>query len=276
MKLLIKLALSGAVLVLIMIIAFRLHTLLGWGLIIVMAGGMVYASRSSYYTIRGSSAFMADQFEQALAWYRKAYASKPCPEKHQIGYAYLLMRTGESEQAEAVLQKLLGRSANHEIKMQARCNLATAYWLQGKRHESVKELEGVFEQYKNTLVYGNLGYFKLMHVDLNESLEFNLEAYAFNSDDQTILDNCALNYYMLGEMTEAEAMFEKLMSKSPKRAEPYYYYALTLKKLGKKEEAAEQIKQALGKDLSFLTTVTRIEITEAAKELSAENSGSFR
>ena len=45
-----------AVLVLIMIIAFRLHTLLGWGLIIVMAGGMVYASRSSYYTIRGSSA----------------------------------------------------------------------------------------------------------------------------------------------------------------------------------------------------------------------------
>ncbi|MFH5187412.1 tetratricopeptide repeat protein [Paenibacillus sp. TAB 01] len=270
MKLLLKLALTGVVLVLIMIIAFRLHTLLGWGLIIVLIGAMVYTSRSSYYAIRGSSAFAADQFEQALAWYRKAYASKPCPEKHQIGYAYLLMRTGKPEQAEAVLQKLLGRTVNHEIRMQARCNLATAYWLQGKRGESVKELEGVFEQYKNTLVYGNLGYFKLMHGDLNESLAFNLAAYAFNSDDKTILDNCALNYYLLGSMTEAEAMFEKLISKSPKYAEPYYYYALTLNKLGKREEAAEQMKQALGKDLAFLTTVTRVEIAEAAKEMSVE------
>ncbi|WP_282942899.1 tetratricopeptide repeat protein [Paenibacillus sp. RC67] len=270
MKFLIKLALTVAALVLIMIIAFRLHTLLGWGLLIVLAGVMVYASRSSYYATRGSTAFASDQFEQALAWYRKAYASKPCPEKHQIGYAYMLMRTGESEQAEAVLHKLLSRTANHEIRMQARCNLATAFWLQGKRDEGVKELEGVFEHYKNTLIYGNLGYFKLMHGDLNETLEFNLAAYAFNSDDKTIMDNCALNYYMLGKMTEAEAMFEKLMSKSPKRAEPYYYYALTLKKLGKKEEAAEQIKQALSKDLSFLTTVTRIEIAEVAKEMNAE------
>ncbi|WP_079908771.1 lipopolysaccharide assembly protein LapB [Paenibacillus sp. 32352] len=270
MKLLIKVALAVAALILIMIIAFRLHTLLGWGLVIVLAGAMVYVSRSSYYAIRGSSAFAADQFEQALAWYRKAYNSKPCPENHQIGYAYMLMRTGESVQAEAVLQKLLGRTGNHEIKMQASCNLATAYWLQGKRDEAVKELEDVFEQYKNTLIYGNLGYFKLMHGDLRESLEFNLAAYEFNSDDKTILDNCALNYYMLGQMTEAEALFEKLMSKSPKRAEPYYYYALTLKKLGKNEEAAEQMKQALSKDLSFLTTVTRSEIAEAAKEMNVE------
>ncbi|ULL16845.1 hypothetical protein DVH26_21780 [Paenibacillus sp. H1-7] len=270
MKPLIKLALTGAALVLIVFIAFRLYTLLGWGLVIILIGGMVYASRSNYYAIRGSTAFAADQFEQALAWYRKAYASKPCPEKHQVGYAYMLMRTGDPEQAVAVLQKLLSRTANHEIRMQARCNLATAYWLQGKRDDGIKELEGVFEQYKNTLVYGNLGYFKLMHGDLNESLEFNLAAYAFNNDDKTILDNCALNYYMLGQMTEAEAMFEQLISKSPKRAEPYYYYALTLNKLGKKEEAAEQIKLALSKDLSFLTTVTRFEIEEVAKEMDAE------
>lgn len=267
MKLRIKLVLTGVILILIMVIAFRLHTMFGWGLFFVLVGVMLYASRSSYYAIRGSAAFAADQFEQALTWYRKAYVSKPCPEKHQIGYAYMLMRTGSSEQAEAVLQELLGRTSNHEIRMQARCNLATAYWLQGKRDESIKELEGVFEHYKNTLVYGNLGYFKLMHGDLNESLEFNLAAYAFNSDDKTILDNCALNYYMLGNMTEAEVMFEKLMSKSPKRAEPYYYYALTLKKLGKEEEASEQIKLALSKDLSFLTTVTRIEIAEAAAEM---------
>jgi Flp pilus assembly protein TadD len=271
MRLYIKLALAGAALVLIMIIAFRIHTLLGWGLFIVLTGVMLHASRASYYALRGSSAFAADEFEKALAWYRKAYASKPCPEKHQIGYAYMLMRTGDPEQAEVVLQKLLREAKNHDSRMQARCNLATAYWLQEKRDEGVAELEDVFEQYKNTLVYGNLGYFKLMHGDLEEALDFNLEAYTYNSDDKTILDNCALNYFMLGKMTEAEAMFEKLMAKAPKRAEPYYYYALTLKELGKTKEAGDQIKLALSKDLSFLTTITRVQIAQAAADLNAES-----
>lgn len=95
-----------------------------------------------------------------------------------------------------------------------------------------------------------------MHVDLNESLEFNLEAYAFNNDDQTILDNCALNYYMLGKMTEAEAMFEKLMSKSPKRAEPYYYYALTLNKLGKKRRPQNKLSRRLVRIYLFYNSDT--------------------
>jgi tetratricopeptide (TPR) repeat protein len=96
-----------------------------------------------------------------------------------------------------------------------------------------------------------------------------LEAYAYNADDLTILDNVALNYYELGQWTLAEETYQKLMLKSPKFAEPYYYYAQTLKQLGKTGEAIEQINLAATKTLSFVTPLTKEQIEQEVLQLRA-------
>jgi Flp pilus assembly protein TadD len=267
MKALIKPLLIIIALIVVMVAAFRVHILLGFGLILLLLGIMAYTSRASLYALRGTRAFAKDDFAQALVWYRKAYESKPCPDKHRIGYAYLLMRVGDSKQAEQVLKHILKSAKSRDTRVQAECNLATAYWLQGKKDEGIALLAEVFEQYKNTLVYGNLGYFKILHGDLNEALAFNLEAYAYNADDKTIIDNVALTYYLLGRFDQAEEIFKKLMLQPPKYAEPYYYYALTLKQQGKVEEAGEQIRLAQGKDLAFVTPLTREQIEQEAQQL---------
>jgi tetratricopeptide (TPR) repeat protein len=270
MKALVKPLLVIVGLLIVIIIAFKVHILLGFGLILLLIGGAVYTSRSSLYALRGSRAFANGNTEQALVWYKKAYASKPCPDKHQIGYGYLLMRSGDPLQAEHVFLYLLQTSKSRDTRVQTQCNLATAYWLQGKKDEGLALLEEVFEHYKNTLVYGNLGYFKILHGNfLEDALAFNLEAYSYNADDHTILDNVALNYYLLGQTEQAEEMYRKLMHKSPKFAEPYYYYSLTLKQQGKTEAAIEQINLALEKKLSFVTPLTHDQIEQEALQLKA-------
>ncbi|NHN30884.1 tetratricopeptide repeat protein [Paenibacillus agricola] len=270
MKALIKPLLLIIALIIVIIIAFNLHVLAGWGLILVLVGVMLFTSRSSIYALIGSRAFAKGEMQKALVWYKKAFTSKPCPDKHRIGYGYLLMRSGDPVQAEQVLGQLIKATKSRDTRVQAQCNLATAYWLQGKKSEGLILLEQVFEEYKNTLVYGNLGYFKILHGDLNEALAFNLEAYTYNEGDLTILDNLALNYHLLGQADEAQPLFEKLMLKTPKYAEPYYYYSQNLQQQGKREEAIEQINVALKKELSFVTPITRSQIEQEAEELNKE------
>lgn len=269
MKALIKPLLVIVGMIIIVIIVFNVNIWAGFGLVAAILIFAAYTSRASLYALRGSREFAKGETPQALEWYKKAYNSKPCPDKHRIGYGYLLMRTGDAKQAEQVFGPLLKATKSRDTLVQAQCNLATAYWLQGKQDEAVALLTDVLKEYKNTLVYGNLGYFKILHGDPEEAMTFNLEAYAYNGDDLTIMDNVALNYYELGQWTLAEKTYQKLMLKSPKFAEPYYYYAQTLKQLGKTDEAIEQINLAATKTLSFVTPLTKEQIEQDALRLRA-------
>jgi Flp pilus assembly protein TadD len=257
------------ILVAAIIFAFKTHFLLGIALVLLLLGFAIFRARANYYAFRGTNLFSKGEYEQALVWFKKAYDSKPCPEAHQIGYAYILMRTGNAKQAEQILKQLQQTMNNKDNRIRAQCNLATSYWLQGRKEECLVLLEEVFELYKNSLIYGNLGYFKILNGDVEAALAFNLESYAYNSDDKTIIDNLALNYYLLGQIEQAEEIFAQLMPKSPNFADPHYYYALTLKQQGKTEEAIEQIQVALGKDLAFITPITRDEIEHAALQWKA-------
>jgi Flp pilus assembly protein TadD len=248
----------------VMIIAFIKHFLLGIGVILVLIGYFIYRSRASYYALRASNFFAKDDLEQARNWFKKAYDSKPCPENHKVSYGYILLRSGHLEEAESILLHLQQTTKSRDIRIQAECNMATAYWLQGKKEQALAKLEEIYQQYKTSLVYGNYGYFKILNGEAETALAFNLEAYAYNSDDKTIVDNLALNYYLLGQLEGAEEIFQQLMLKSPKYAESYYYYALTLKQLGKIEEAKEQIQSSLGKDLAIITMLTREQIEKEA------------
>jgi Flp pilus assembly protein TadD len=187
MKALINVLSIIIILVTALIFAFKTHYLLGIDLVLLLLGFALFRARANYYALRGAGLFNKGENEQALVWFKKAYDSKPCPEAHQIGYSYILMRTGNAKQAEPILKQIQHTTKSKDNRIQAQSNLATSYWLQGRKEECLSLLEEVFEEYKNSLVYGNLGYFKLLNGDVEAALAFNLEAYAYNSDDKTYL-----------------------------------------------------------------------------------------
>ncbi|MEK8127592.1 tetratricopeptide repeat protein [Paenibacillus filicis] len=263
----VKNLLKIAAVVIVVVLLFKLHWALGTGVVVVSIGVFVFLNRSALYAQRGNMAYMKGDQAKALELLEKANGFKRVVPQHRIGYGFLLMKAGKPEEAERVFQEIQRLSPPREILMQARINLSTAYWLQGRHSESLALMEEVMGEYKNTLAYGNLGYFKVLNGDLEEALVLNQEAYEFNDNDVTILDNLAQNYYLLGRVEEAADMYAKVMDKSPKHAESYYFYALTLQKLGRLEEAREQSEKAISRDLALVTPLTRADLERLEEQL---------
>ncbi|MDR6553320.1 tetratricopeptide repeat protein [Paenibacillus qinlingensis] len=251
----------------VIVMAFRVNWLVGVAAIVVILGYFVYVNRSAFYAQRGNLAYMKGDREQALIWMEKAYLSKAFLPKHQIGYGYLLMKTGDLTKAQQMFEEVLQMTKATDIRIQARLNIATVYWLQNKRDEALQILQELSQEVKNTLVYGNYGYFQILLGNVEEALTYNLEAYAYNDSDLTIMDNLAQNYYMLGRLEEAEEMYTKVMAKTPKHAESYYFYAQTLHKLGRTQEAREQLAIAQEKELALVTPLTKEDIALFASQL---------
>jgi tetratricopeptide (TPR) repeat protein len=263
----VKSILKIIIVIAIIIAGFRASWMLGVAAIVIILGYFVYVNRSAMYAQRGNIAYMKGNREQALIWMEKAYRSKAMLPKHQIGYGYLLMKTGDLDQAEQMFEEVLRTTKVTDARIQARLNIATVYWLQNKRDESLGILQEIAQEVKNTLVYGNYGYFQILHGDLEAALAYNLEAYDYNDNDLTIMDNLAQNYYLLGRLTEADEIYTKVIAKTPKHAESYYFYAQTLQKLGRTQEAREQIAKALEKELALITPLTKADIEQLASKL---------
>ena len=262
-----KSVLKIIVVLIVIVMGFKVNWIVGVAAIVVILGYFVYVNRSAMYAQRGNLAYMKGDREQALVWMEKAYRSKAILPKHQIGYGYLLMKAGDLSKAEHMFEEVLRTTNATDMRMQARLNVATVYWLQNKMDEAFSILQELAQEVKNTLVYGNYGYFQILHGDLEAALTYNLEAYAYNDNDLTIMDNLAQNYYMLGRLDEADEMYTKVIAKTPKHAESYYFYAQTLHKLGRTQEAREQLETALGKELALVTPLTKGDIELFASQL---------
>jgi tetratricopeptide (TPR) repeat protein len=266
---LVKLILKVVAVLVVIVIGFRLHWALGLAMVVLPTAYFVYANRSAIYAQRGNIAYMKGDRERALQLMEKAYNTKPTFPQHQVGYGYLLMKVGEPDKAERVFDEVLRTTKARDVVMQAKLNLATSYWLQGKQDEAYSMMQEMSQEFKNTLVYGNFGYFQLLRGELEEALVYNLEAYAFNDNDLTIMDNLAQTYYLLGRYSEAEEQYGKVIAKTPKHADSYYYYALTLQQQGQPDAAREQIEKAMEKELALVTSLTREELELLAKQLGA-------
>lgn len=267
----IKAALPVVGVIALIYIGFRINFLAGLGIIVLILAWGVFANRSIIYATRANIAFSRGDEQNAIRLMEKAYKAKRAMPDHLAGYAYLLNKTGKVEEAEKLMKELLAKKLPDPMRLQASVSLATSYWLLGKQEEAYQLLQEFYPDMKSTKLYGTLGYYKLLRgEDLEETLAFNLEAYDYNSDDLTIIDNLAQNYYFLGRYEEAREMYEKVMEKNPRNADSYYYYALTLQSLGKLDEAREQISKALDREFALISSLTKDDVERLAKELGAE------
>ncbi len=226
--------------------------------------------KSTYYIIKANRAYAAGNTEGTLNYLGKAYTSGAAKGSVVTTYGYLLLKQGRLDEATKIFEEQLRspKATNNELN-NINSNYALCLWKQGKLDEAISILENTIKTYKNTNIYGSLGYLYNLKGDLEKALRFNLEALDYNATSGVILDNLGQTYYLLDDQRNANEVFSKLMSQSPKFPEAYYDYALVLEKQGDSEKAIEMLKKAQELKPNYLSGVTKADIDNKLSELTS-------
>ena len=260
--------------IIIVVVAFKFNVLLGIAATALIAGYGIYRIIPSYYTMMGNKAFQIGDEKTARIWYKKAYDTGRTKITFKINYAYLLLRLGEADEAEKVLDPIIRvKSLPMAKKYPAKQQRCMVYYKQGRLDEAIEDAQSMMDEgFRTTQLYGMLGYFKLLRNDpVDEVTAFCEEAYEYNSDDKDIKDNLSLCYYKGGKYEEAEKISDALVQSAPTFLEAYYHGAQIALKLGKRDKAKDYLEKIKDCRRSALTTVSEEEIEQLKREVENEN-----
>ena len=203
----------------------------------------------------------------AFKWFDKGYKHGMTAQQ-KVTYAYYLLREGKTEKAEQVYNGMLAFGGlKPEERNYIKSNQAILYVKTGRLTEALEILEEIFPNYKNTNIYGTLGYAYILEGNMEKAEKFCLEAYEFNSDNAVILDNVIQVYTKKGDFETALKYAEELWAKEPTFIEGNYDVAVVFAKSGKLDEAKEALNKALSIEPSFLSNVTHEMINELLQTL---------
>lgn len=254
----------------VIIFLFVNNTLLGVMALVVYVAYALYAVRSTVFSFTGNIAYAKGNVDKALTWFERAFKSGKASPRIITSYAYLLLKSGNISESGKVLNNLLNTKLSQDDKMYAKSNLALVLWKKGELDNAITMLEEVISTYKTSVVYGSLGYLYILKGDMDKALEFNMEAYEYNSSNTVIQDNLGQIYYLLKEYDKAIEIYEKLMQSNPAFPEAYYNYGLVLSKKGEYQKALDMAEKACNYKLSFLSTVSKEEIDSLFESLKKE------
>ncbi|MBQ9757122.1 MAG: hypothetical protein IJW15_01735 [Clostridia bacterium] len=175
-------------------------------------------------------------------------------------YGYLLLRDGQLELARDILTRASLCAKKPPMKKRIKAMLAIAEWKSGDLDTAIEMTEEAMVDFKTTNLYQNLGLMYVLKGDARRALDFNKEAFEYNSDDMIIMDNLAESYALYGDTEKASELYEKLLLKEPHFPEPYYGYGQLLVKKGEKERGLELIEKSLEKKFTFLSVLQKDEV----------------
>ncbi len=220
------------------------------------------------YVIKANLAFQKGNTQEVLDLLGKAYKTGSAKASVVSTYGYMLLKHGRLEEAMSIFTEQFNSSKlsdNEKFDLQA--NYALALWKKGQIDKAISLLEKVIASYKNSNIYGSLGYLYNLSGNLDKALEFNLEAYDYNSTNGIILDNLGETYYLLDELENADKVFKELMALNPKFPEAFYDYALVFEKIGDTEKCIDYLNKAMQYKPNYLSAITAEDIENKLKEL---------
>ena len=234
-----------------------------------MGNIMIFGKLSAQiYVIKANLAFQKGNAQEVLDLLGKAYKTGSAKASVVSTYGYMLLKHGRLEEAMSIFTELFNcskLSATEKFDVQA--NYALALWKKDQLDEAITLLEKVIASYKNTNIYGSLGYLYNLNGNLDKALKFNLEAYDYNNTNGIILDNLAETYFLLGDFENADKVFKELMALNPKFPEAFYDYALVLEKMGDREKCIEYLNKAMQFKPHYLSAITSEDIENKLKEM---------
>lgn len=251
----------------VIVLAWSFNIWFGIAALLLYIAIQFYLSRPMLFNLIGSRKYSLGQTEDALNWFKKAYDTKKASPRIIVSYGYLLLKSAQLEKAEEVLQQILNSKSESGDIAYTKSIYALVLWKKGELDAATDMLLEVIQTYKTTSVYGSLGYLLIMKGDLEKALQFNLEAYDYNSSDKIIQDNLGQNYYLLGMYDKSREIYEALMEQRPTFPEAYFNYGLLLEKLGDPEKALENMKKALDCKFSYLSCIRKEDVEAKIREV---------
>lgn len=240
------------------------YGLVGLGAYIIF---IIYNGLPGIYASNGKVRYAKGDMEGALQMLEKAVNTGRANSGVVISYAYLLLRMGQLDKSEEVLESVLKRKLWPNELAGVKSNQALILWKRGRLDEAIEMLKEMYENGKTSTVYESLGYLLTLKGDLDKAIEFNKEAYDYDSSNQIIMDNLGQSYYLKGEYQDAREIYEKLMERFPEFPEPYFYYGCVLMEFKEYDKAYEVMTRALGYELTSMNTITKDEVENKLKEL---------
>ncbi len=206
----------------------------------------------------------ADNPQKGLRYMRASYKTGKMSPSFQLYFAYLLLRNGELDEAENIINKaiVIGKHTLSEPELKtSEFNRALITWKRGDLSSAIVELEELYEQgYHTAGLYGSLGSFYLINKEYEKALNLAKEGVEFSDTDLISRDNLGQAYIGLGKLDDAQEVYDELLPKEPKFMEPYFNYATVMEKRGNLKEAKEFYETALEYEEKFLSTITHEEI----------------
>ncbi len=231
----------------------------------------IYLAIPNFHIIKAQRAFGEGDYKRAIRSFKKAIATKRVGAEVKISYAYTLMRVGEFDRAESILNDIIkyDNSKKDDIKNAAKQQLCMVYYKQGKMGEALSAAYKMFNDgYKNSNLYAMLGYFKILNNEpIDDITAFCEEAYEFNSDNRDIIDNLSICYYKQGRYEEAKELSDKILEKNPQFVEAYYHGAQIAIKCGDIERAKDLASKIDSCNRSDMTTISEKEVDNLKREV---------
>ncbi len=251
--------------------AYKFNIFLGIAVSLVLIAYGIYHFLPQIYRSKGARCFDNADYSDAKQWYEKAVKTGHAKGDIRIEYSYVLLRTGDVDAAEQVVNNMLCYKLSPKYKGRAVIQRCMCYYKQGNLDEAIADAEELFNDgFKNTMLYGMLGFFKLLKAPMaQETFDFCAEAMDYAGDDRDIMDNMLICYYNRGEYEKAKEISDKVLERQPKFVEAWYHGAQIDNKLGKYNDALDKIEKIKDCNRSFMTTVSEEEIEALKAEATA-------
>ncbi len=234
---------------------------------ILIAVFLVWWLIRSFHTTAARMSGANQDYKSALTHWEAAYRKKPDQNKG-IQYGYLLLRSGEFEQAEMIFNEVLQmEKLSEQNKLQTEMMLGLVAWKKGDLVGAIQLYEELHKQGENTVIYANLGFLYLLRDQAEDTLPFLQQAYEYNDTNPVIMDNLAECYIRMERWEKAEELMEKAVKQPRPIAENYYHYAVVLEHKEEFEDALSFYQKAEKIDLNVLSGLNREEIQKRIDRL---------
>lgn len=219
------------------------------------------------YKFKSRKALANGDFVNARLYYKKALKCSKYNFKTQIEYVYIIMRTGDFEEALNAMNRLLSYKMEPKNRNLATIQRCMCYYKTGNLEEAYKDAQELYDDgYRSIMLYGLLGYFKILKAPLaDETFEFCTEAYEYADDDRDICDNLLICYYNIGEYNKAKKISDAVLEKEPMFVEAWYHGAQIDIALGDYKSAREKLDRIPDCNRSPMTTIPEKDVEKLSK-----------
>lgn len=253
---------SALVVAILLFASYKFNIFAGLAVTLILIGYGIYHYLPVIYRSRGAKCFSEAQYSDAKKWFKKAIDTGHAKGDVRIEYSYILLRTGDIDEAEQVVNNMLCYKIKPEYRSRAIIQRCMCYYKKGNINEAIEDgMELYNDGYRSIMLYGMLGFFKILKNPMaQETFDFCQEAMEYADDDRDIMDNILICYYNRGEYDKAKELSDKVLEAKPKFIEAWYHAAQIDEKMGNYEDALEKLSHIKECNRSFMTTISKEEV----------------